>query len=152
MEAYLNEAQTVASLDHPHIAPVYDVGRTEDGRCFVVSKFIQGSDLRRRLADSPPSYAESAGILAAVAEALDYAHRQKGIVHCDIKPANILIDEAGTAYVADFGLAFKREDLGAGSGYAGTPDYMSPEQARVKDISSTAAPTYSVWAWCSTNS
>jgi eukaryotic-like serine/threonine-protein kinase len=67
--------------------------------------------------------------VATVAEALHYAHC-KGLVHRDIKPGNILLDASGKPYVADFGLALKEEDVGKGAKYAGTPAYMSPEQAR----------------------
>ena len=129
IEAYLNEARIVASLDHPHIVPVYDVGRTDDGLCFVVSKFIEGSDLATKIKEARPSFHESAGLVATVAEALHYAHT-RGLVHRDIKPANILIDASGNAFVADFGLALKEEDFGRGGRIAGTPSYMSPEQAR----------------------
>jgi eukaryotic-like serine/threonine-protein kinase len=128
-EAYLTEARIVANLDHPHIVPVHDVGRTEDGLCFVVSKFIEGSDLASRIAGARPGFHESAGLVEAVAEALHYAHTH-GLVHRDIKPANILIDGSGKAFVTDFGLALKDEDFGKGGGLAGTPSYMSPEQAR----------------------
>ena len=121
IEAYLNEARILASLDHPHIVPVYDVGRTDDGLCFVVSKFIEGSDLAKRIKESRPGFHESAGLVATVAEALHYAHT-RGLVHRDIKPANILIDASGKAFVADFGLALKDEDFGKGGGIAGTPD------------------------------
>src|SRR5580704_5355206 len=89
---YLNEARILASLDHPAIVPVFDVGRTDDGLCYVVSKFIEGTDLRRRLQQHPLPLVESAEIVAAVAEALHYAHT-KGLVHRDIKPENILIDD-----------------------------------------------------------
>ncbi len=129
IEAYLNEARILASLDHPHIVPVYDVGRSDDDLCFVVSKLIEGSDLANRIKESRPGFHESAGLVATVAEALHYAHT-RGLVHRDVKPANILIDASGKAFVADFGLALKDEDFGKGGGIAGTPDYMSPEQAR----------------------
>ena len=129
IEAYLNEARILASLDHAHIVPVYDVGRTDDGLCFVVSKLIEGSDLAGMINEARPGFHESAALVATVAEALHYAHT-RGLVHRDIKPANILIDTSGKPFVADFGLALKDEDFGKGSGLAGTPAYMSPEQAR----------------------
>src|SRR5262249_51803151 len=129
VQAYLAEARVLASLDHPHIVPVYDFGRTDDGLCFVVSKFITGSDLKQKIKEARPSAIESATLLAAIAEALHYAHRQ-GLVHRDIKPGNILLDTSGKPYVVDFGLALKEEDFGRGATYAGTPAYMSPEQAR----------------------
>jgi len=129
VEAFLNEARILARLDHPHIVPVYDVGRTEDGLCFVVSKFIEGHDLATRIAAGRPGFRESGELVATVAEALHHAHT-RGLVHRDIKPGNILIDTAGKPYVADFGLALKDEDFGKGRGLAGTPSYMSPEQAR----------------------
>ena len=129
IEAYLTEARIVANLDHPHIVPVYDVGRTEDGFCFVVSKFIEGDDLAKKLKEHRLDFQESAALVATVAEALHYAHT-RGLVHRDIKPANILIDASGNAFLADFGLALKDEDFGSGARIAGTPSYMSPEQAR----------------------
>ena len=124
-----NEARILARLDHPNIVPVYDVGRTEDGLCFVVSKFVEGSDLAVRIGEARLSFRDSAELVATVAEALHYAHT-RGLVHRDIKPANILIDASGKPCVADFGLALKDEDFGKGGGLAGTPAYMSPEQAR----------------------
>jgi serine/threonine protein kinase len=129
VETYLAEARVLASLDHPHIVPAFDVGRTNDDLCFVVSKFIEGSDLKAKIKDARPSVKESAKLVAVVAEALHYAHR-KGLVHRDVKPGNILLDTSGKPYLADFGLALKEEDFGGGSTFAGTPTYMSPEQAR----------------------
>jgi serine/threonine protein kinase len=73
-EAYLTEARILARLDHPNIVPVHDVGRTQDGLCFVVSKFIEGSDLRHRTREKRLPPADSAQLVATVAEALHYAH------------------------------------------------------------------------------
>ena len=129
IEAYLKEARILASLDHPQIVPVFDLGRADDGLCFVVSKYIEGSDLAAKIRQARPGFRESAELVATVAEALHYAHT-RGLVHRDIKPANILIDESGTPCVADFGLALKTEEFGKGPRLAGTPSYMSPEQAR----------------------
>jgi serine/threonine protein kinase len=95
----------------------------------VVSKLIEGSDLATKIKPGRLSFHESAELIATVAESLHYAHT-RGLVHRDIKPSNILIDAAGTPYVADFGLALKEEDFGRGARIAGTPAFMSPEQAR----------------------
>src|SRR5262249_55489628 len=78
---------------------------------------------------SPLSLEACAELVATVAEALHYAHRQ-GLVHRDIKPANLLLDRSGKPFVADFGLALREQDAGQGPRYAGTPTYMGPEQAR----------------------
>jgi serine/threonine protein kinase len=129
LEAYLAEARMLATLDHPGIVPVHDVGRTADGLCYVVSKFVAGQDLRARLRQARPSCADAAALVAQVAEALHHAHR-RGLIHRDIKPGNILLDEQGRPVVADFGLALREVDFGTGPQRAGTAAYMSPEQAR----------------------
>jgi serine/threonine protein kinase len=131
VEAYLSEARVLASLDHPHIVPVHDVGHTDDGLCFVVSKLIEGSDLAEWIRQARLSCTESAELVAAIAEALHHAHR-KGVVHRDVKPGNILLGANGKPYLVDFGLALKEEALGRGAGFLGTPAYMSPEQARAE--------------------
>ena len=128
-EAYLTEARTVANLDHPNIVPVHDVGSTEQFPCFVVSKFIDGTDLAARLSHSRLSLHESVEMTATVAEALHHAHKQ-GLVHRDVKPGNILLEKTGKPYVADFGLALREQEIGKGPCFVGTPGYMSPEQAR----------------------
>jgi serine/threonine protein kinase/formylglycine-generating enzyme required for sulfatase activity len=128
-EPYLREARTVAKLDHPHIVPVFDVGGTEECPFFFVSKYVEGSTLDERIRVGRPAATAAAELVAAVADALHYAHRQ-GLVHRDVKPGNILLDTAGQPYVADFGLAQQEEDVGRGPAFAGTPAYMSPEQAR----------------------
>jgi len=128
-ELYLTEARIIASLDHPHIVPVYDVGSTAQHPFFVVSKYVEGTNLATRLRASRLSCWQAADIVATVAEALHYAHQQ-GLVHRDVKPGNILIDATGAPFVVDFGLALRTEYAGIGPRYAGTPAYMSPEQAR----------------------
>jgi eukaryotic-like serine/threonine-protein kinase len=84
-EAYRIAARTVANLDHPNIVPVYDVGSAEDCPCFIVSKYIEGSTLARKIREDRPSAFEAAELMATVAETLHYAHRT-GLVHRDIKP------------------------------------------------------------------
>jgi serine/threonine protein kinase/formylglycine-generating enzyme required for sulfatase activity len=128
-EPYLAEARTVAGLDHPNIVTVHDVGCTPEFPLFVVSKYIEGSDLKQRLKEARPSVLEAVELTATIAETLHFAHRQ-GLVHRDIKPSNILLDKSSKPYVADFGLALKEENVGKGPRFAGTPAYMSPEQAR----------------------
>jgi serine/threonine protein kinase len=129
MDAYLEEARNLARLDHPHIVPVYDLGRTDDGLAYIVSKFIDGSDLAAVIRYTRPSHVQAAELVATVALALHYAHG-RGLVHRDVKPSNILLDTAARPCVTDFGLALKEEQFGTGARLAGTPDYMSPEQAR----------------------
>jgi formylglycine-generating enzyme required for sulfatase activity len=125
---FLAEARNVARLKHPGIVPVYDAGQTGDGVCYIVSAFVEGSDLARKICAGRPPPSEAAEIVAAVAEALHEAHRC-GLVHRDVKPANILLDCAGRPLLADFGLALREEDFGTGPGFVGTRAYMSPEQA-----------------------
>jgi serine/threonine protein kinase len=129
VEAYLREARIVARLSHPNIVPVYDVGRADDGPGYVVSKYMEGGDLKTRLERGRPSFADSAELVAVLCDALQYTHTQD-LFHRDIKPANILLDAAGVPSLADFGLALRDEEVGQGAGYLGTAAYMSPEQAR----------------------
>jgi serine/threonine protein kinase/formylglycine-generating enzyme required for sulfatase activity len=128
-DLYLAEARTAAHLDHPHIVPVHDFGSTPGCLCFIVSKYIEGVTLAWKIRNDRPAPAVVAALVATVADALHHAH-QRGVVHRDVKPGNILLDAAGKPYVSDFGLALREEDLGRGWKYAGTPNYMSPEQAR----------------------
>lgn len=127
---WLAEAQIVASLDHPHIVPVYDVGSSSEHPAYIVSKFIDGQSLAAVMRSRPPNMHESIEIVLAMAEALHYAHT-RGLVHRDVKPGNIMLDRTGTAYLTDFGLALRENQIGNGEGRVlGTAQYMSPEQAR----------------------
>ena len=131
LAAYLREAQVLAQLKHPNIVTVFEATQTDDGHCYVVSEYINGCNLAERIKRGLPSFQYSAELVAVVAEALHYAHRPPNhVVHRDVKPANILIDQTGKPYVADFGVALRDEDYGKWDGSPGTPAYMSPEQAR----------------------
>lgn len=125
----LAEARAAARLDHPAITPIYDVGRTADGFRYMVSKWIEGTDLAALLQSARPGQRESARIIAEIADGLHFAHLE-GFVHRDIKPANILLDKDRRPHLADFGLAVHEDDLVSRAGeMSGTPCYMAPEQA-----------------------
>ncbi len=131
-ERFLSEIRTTASLQHPHILPLYDSGEA-DSFLYYVMPYVEGESLRERLArEKQLSVEETLRIAEAVGGALDFAHK-KGVVHRDIKPANILMQE-GQPLVADFGIALAVAQAGGGrlteTGLSlGTPHYMSPEQA-----------------------
>jgi serine/threonine-protein kinase len=128
---FQREARTVARLDHLHIVPIYDVG-VENDQPYLVMRLLTGGSLHDRLArEGALSPAQILPILNHIADALDEAHAQ-GIIHRDLKPSNILFDRRGAAFVSDFGIAKVMASATAytGTGIIGTPEYMSPEQAR----------------------
>jgi formylglycine-generating enzyme required for sulfatase activity len=129
LESFLDEARNLARLDHPGIVPIYDIGRADDGLTYLITKFIEGTDLKTRLLQGRLPVLTGVEIVAAVAEALEHAHRHR-LIHRDVKPGNILLDGTGRPMLVDFGLALREENYGRGSGYVGTVRYMSPEQAR----------------------
>lgn len=128
-ESWLAEARLVAALDHENIVPMYDLGRSEDGGIFMVSKYIEGMTLRDQQKNDNRSYREIAELILKITNAMHFAHQQ-GVVHRDIKPANILIDTENRPYLVDFGLALQDGVIEKAGVQAGTPSYMSPEQAR----------------------
>lgn len=127
VESFLEEARKAAQLDHDGIVPVLDVGRADD--CvFIVSKLIEGGSLATQIKNDPPSISESARLVKLIAEALFHAH-QHGLVHRDIKPHNILLDDKGHPKITDFGIALSEsQSVAERSRSAGTLAYMSPEQ------------------------
>ena len=129
-ERFQAEAEAAARLDHPGIVPVHEVGAI-DGQPYFSMKYVRGETLTQRLTAGLVSPKEGAGILASVARAIHYAHRQ-GVLHRDLKPSNILIDGEGEPHVTDFGLAKRVEEaesLTRTGAVLGTPAYMAPEQA-----------------------
>ncbi|OYW18998.1 MAG: hypothetical protein B7Z55_09660, partial [Planctomycetales bacterium 12-60-4] len=129
----LREARASAGLKHSNIVPVYEVGDgTEDSSCYIVTGLIEGPSLKNWLTQHSLTYRQTAELAATIANALQHAHNAH-VVHRDLKPANILMDAAGAPHLADFGLA-KRADrddsLSIEGQLVGTPNYMSPEQAR----------------------
>src|SRR5262249_41936024 len=105
------------------------VGGTDEWPFFMVSKFVDGFTLAEQIKLNRPSPLDAAGLVAVIADALHHAHLNN-VFHRDVKPGNILLDAAGKPYVTDFGLALCEEVAETGHRFAGTPAYMSPEQAR----------------------
>jgi len=146
MQRFLAEAAATASLEHPGIVPVYEVGDIE-GRPFFSMKMIEGKTLAQRVADGPMNARQACEMIASVAEAVGVAHAA-GILHRDIKPSNILFGVGGRPMLTDFGLAKTigtKADLTRSGVLVGTPAYMSPEQAggRRKDVG-VASDVYSL--------
>ncbi|MGH7137521.1 MAG: protein kinase domain-containing protein, partial [Pirellulales bacterium] len=145
---FLSEAEAAAGLDHPGIVPVYECGQI-DGQHFFSMGFVEGQSLAALLAAGPLPPRKAAELISQVADAVDYAH-QRGVIHRDLKPGNILLDQDGHPRVTDFGLA-KRVTADSGltrTGQAlGTPSYMPPEQASGKlEAIGRAADVYALGA------
>jgi WD40 repeat protein len=165
VQRFQREAEAAANLDHPHIVPIYEVGEHESRHYFSM-KFIEGGSLAQWIANGPLKSAhprkedqrDSAQLLATVARAVHHAH-QRGILHRDLKPGNILLLagpkgqlsglHSAIPFVTDFGLA--KQVAGARQftrtgGIVGTPSYMAPEQARSEKALSTAVDVYGLGA------
>ena len=132
-ERFHREAQLVASLDHPNVLPVYDYG-DEEGVPYLVMPYLDGGTLRDRMVGSPIPFAQAVSWIQQLGDALDAAHAA-GILHRDVKPANVLIRKDDRLALADFGIAKMVESptgLTATGMVVGTPIYMAPEQAQGK--------------------
>ena len=130
-EQFLREARSSAQLNHPHIVSVHEVGREGD-TIYIVSDLIRGVPLSEMIAESRLSRREAVELTVKLADALHHAH-ERGVIHRDLKPQNVVVDDAGEPHLMDFGLA--KRDVGEvtmtlDGAVLGTPAYMSPEQAR----------------------
>jgi tRNA A-37 threonylcarbamoyl transferase component Bud32 len=130
-ERLLTEGRVLAGLEHPNVARVFDLDFHE-GRPFLVMEYVPGRDLEQYARQQRPGPREAAVLVAKLARALAAAHRQ-GVLHLDVKPRNVLVDEAGEPRLIDFGMARLRQawgEAGPAGGLGGTPAYTAPEQAR----------------------
>jgi serine/threonine protein kinase/Tfp pilus assembly protein PilF len=143
-ERFTQEAQAAAALDHPNICTIHEIDEAE-GQTFISMAYIEGQSLKERIESGPMEVKEVLDIAVQVAEGLKEAH-EKGIVHRDIKPGNILVTKKGQVKITDFGLA-KLEwgvDLTKTAAIMGTVAYMSPEQAKGEKVDQRT----DIWSWC----
>jgi len=133
-QRFVREAQAAGILNHPSIVTVHDIGQDEpSGMSFIAMEYVEGQNLKEMLAQGRPlSFEQAADVCAQVAEGLDFAHA-KGIVHRDVKPANIILLEGNRAKITDFGIAKITSgvaNLTTTGQFLGTPNYMAPEQIK----------------------
>ena len=140
---FRREAATMRDLEHPAILPVYAAG-VADGVMYLAMRLVSGASLAELMSRGRLDRPRAVAVLEAVADALDYAH-SRGVLHRDVKPANILVDEAGRPYLADFGIARTVSGGHTQTGqYVGTPRYMAPEQGMGGGGSGPRADVYSL--------
>jgi RNA polymerase sigma factor (sigma-70 family) len=126
VERFAEEAATVATLEHPNIVGVHGFGSTNAGGFFIAMDYVSGTDLATIAADKRPTAAQIAGWLLPICDALQHAH-SRGVIHCDLKPANILVRDDGVPLLTDFGLAQRDGERGR-LVLSGTAPFMAPEQ------------------------
>jgi streptogramin lyase len=139
-ERFVRESRAAAAIEHPNVIPIYSAGE-EDGVAYIAMRLVDGEDLRDRVRrDGPLAPAEAAEVVAQVASALDAAHAA-GLVHRDVKPANVLLGAGDHAYLSDFGLARRTASEAAltrTGRWVGTLDYVAPEQIQGRDVDGRA--------------
>ncbi len=137
---FLAESEVAASLEHPNVVPIHDAGEVE-GQLYLAMRYVDGSDLKALLREEGAlEPARALAICAQVADALDQAH-ERGLVHRDVKPSNVLLDERDHAYLADFGLTRRLSEQAPGfrpTLSLGTPAYVSPEQIEGGEVDGRA--------------
>jgi len=133
-ERLTREARAAAALSHPAIATIFYLEEI-DGELYIISELVRGRTLREELRDGPLPPSQLLHVLISIADAVQYAH-EHGIVHRDLKPQNIMVEKDGHVVVMDFGIAHSGQSRGVTQtgAFLGTPDYMSPEQARTEDV------------------
>ncbi len=131
VELFVREANTLVSLNHPHIVTVYELGAA-DGTYYLSMEYVEGATVLEMLDQGPLAPALVAHLGAQVSEALEYAHSRFGILHRDITPRNIIVDHAGHARVVDFGIAASADAIDPA--LFGSPGYMSPEQVEQRPL------------------
>jgi RNA polymerase sigma factor (sigma-70 family) len=142
VKRFVREAHTVAALAHPGIVAVQGVGRTPGGGYFLLMELVSGRDLHKvRQARTVPAD-QAAAWVAAAARIVQFAHEQ-GVIHCDLKPGNLLLDDQGAIRVTDFGLSVRPAEDSQSGGLAGTPAFMAPEQ--VDPCWGSISPRTDVW-------
>ena len=148
IQRFMAEAEVVARLEHPHIVPIYEIGK-HDGKIYFSMKLIEGGTLKDAILHLQNDPRKAAHLMLKVVKAVHFAH-QRGVLHRDIKPGNILLDANNEPWVTDFGLAKQvgqDQELTQTGAIMGTPAYMAPEQARVGGAPLTvAADVYSLGA------
>jgi serine/threonine-protein kinase len=140
LKRFRHEAEAAASLEHPQIVPIYEIGE-RDGSCYFSMKFVEGGQLDEVVKREPMSIRRAAELLVKISRTVQFAH-EHGILHRDIKPGNILLDRHGEPHLTDFGLArlIEQESTVTNSfDVLGTPSYMAPEQAAGNTKELTAA-------------
>lgn len=138
-ERFVREARAASAMNHPNVCPVFDIGETDEGRVFIVMPLYAGNTLKYRLMDGPLEATVALEVTRQVAQGLAAAH-DRGIVHRDIKPDNIMVTDEGRAVILDFGLVklVGALDLTKSGSTVGTAFYMPPEQVRAEDVDSRA--------------
>ncbi|HEX2739340.1 MAG TPA: protein kinase [Rubrobacter sp.] len=135
-ERFRREARSAASLSHPNIVQVYDRGETEDGTCYIAMEYVSGGTLKKRIEKGTLDPYTAAAVAAQIAEALQAAH-ERGVIHRDIKPQNVLVTSSGDLKVTDFGIARAASavTISVTNAIFGTAGYLSPEQALGEPVS-----------------